>query len=51
MLARVAQAAADRGFYAVFMLLMLGACRQVYEIKAQCPVNNLAAYYKNIHKV
>lgn len=29
---------------------MLGAWRQVYEIKAQCPINNWAAYYKTYTK-
>lgn len=39
-------------FYAVLRLLVPGARRQVYEIKAQCPINNLAAYCKkNLHAV
>lgn len=40
-------------FYAALSLPVPGARRQVYEIKAQCPINNLAAYCKkkNIHAV
>ena len=33
-------------FYAALSLPVPGARRQVYEIKAQCPINNLAAYCK-----
>lgn len=36
-------------FYAVLRLLVPGARRQVYEIKAQCPINNLAAYCKKTY--
>lgn len=36
-------------FYAVFRLLVPGARRQVYEIKAQCPINNLATYCKKTY--
>lgn len=46
----MAQAAASWWVYAVLRLLMLGAWRQVYEIKAQSPINNLAAYYKTYTK-
>ena len=39
-------------FYVVLSLPGPGTRRQVYEIKAQCPINNLAAYCKkNIHVV
>lgn len=34
-------------FYVALRLPVPGAHRQVYEIKAQCPINNLAAYCKN----
>lgn len=50
LLVGVVQAAAGWGVYAAPRLLMLGAWRQVYEIKAQCPINNLAAYYKTYTK-
>lgn len=46
----MAQAAASWGFYVLLLLTILGAWRQVYEIKAQCPINNLAAYYKTYTK-
>lgn len=36
-------------FYAVLRLLVPGARRQVYEIKAQRPINNLAAYCKKTY--
>lgn len=36
-------------FYAALRLPVPGARRQVYEIKAQCPINNLAAYCKKTH--
>lgn len=36
-------------FYAVLRLLVPGAGRQVYEIKARCPINNLAAYCKKTY--
>lgn len=36
-------------FYAARRLPVPGARRQVYEIKAQCPINNLAAYCKKTY--
>ena len=36
-------------FYAAFGLPVPGAHRRVYEIKAQCPINNLAAYCKKTY--
>lgn len=36
-------------FYVALSLLVPGARRQVYEIKAQCPINNLAAYCKKTY--